>query len=109
MRSPLSEISAETLLELLQGVAPRTFTKQELRKVVRSNGYRLDLASKRYWHPTREGWICIPPGRGVLPCETARFFLRPLLESVQRERNSIQQTIAATELCQRVSAEGRTR
>src|SRR6185369_7160916 len=52
-RPPLKSLSAEQLVRLLRTEPLRSFTRPELRKIVRGFGYHLDRASHRYWHPRR--------------------------------------------------------
>lgn len=82
-RPALRNSGGETLVLALQTEPDRTFTKPELRKIVRAFGYKLDRNSHRYWHPAIPGWITLPPGqRGVLSVPMARELLRPLLDEL---------------------------
>jgi hypothetical protein len=80
-RPPLKSLSPEDLLRLLRADPTRSFTRPELRKIVRGFGYHLDRASHRYWHPGKPGWIALPLGKsGIVAGLTAREILKPLLE-----------------------------
>ncbi len=82
-RPALRSSGGETLVLALQTEPERTFTKPELRKIVRAFGYKLDRNSHRYWHPAIPGWITLPPGqRGILSVPMARELLRPLLDEL---------------------------
>jgi hypothetical protein len=80
-RPPLRSLSAEHLVRLLLTQPARSFTRPELRKIVRGFGYHLDRASHRYWHPAKAGWIAIPLGKyGIIAGLVARELLRPLID-----------------------------
>jgi hypothetical protein len=87
-RPSLQGSAGETLVLALRTEPDRTFTKPELRRIVRAFGYRLDRNSHRYWHPAIPGWITLPPGRrGILPVPIARELLRPLLDELGKRRS----------------------
>jgi hypothetical protein len=80
-RPDLNSLSPEALMHLLRTDPSRSFTRPELRKIVRAFGYHLDRPSHRYWHPAKLGWITIPLGKfGIIPGSTARELLKPLVE-----------------------------
>jgi len=80
-RPVLSSLSPEELVWLLRTDPARSFTRPELRKIVRGFGYHLDRASHRYWHPRKPGWIALPLGKsGIVAGMTAREILKPLLD-----------------------------
>ncbi len=82
-RPALDSISPAELIQLLRTNPTRSFTRPELRKIVRGFGYHLDRASKRYWHPGVPGWITLPLGKyGLVGGMTARELLRPLLDTM---------------------------
>jgi hypothetical protein len=79
-RPALKLLSPADLVRFLRADPFRTFTKPELRKIVRGFGYHLDRPSHRYWHPAKPGWIALPPGKhGIVSGSIAREILRPLL------------------------------
>jgi hypothetical protein len=80
-RPVLRSLSPEQLMQLLRTEPTRSFTRPELRKIVRGFGYHLDRESHRYWHPGKPGWIVLPQGKyGIVAGLTARELLKPLLE-----------------------------
>jgi hypothetical protein len=82
-RPALNSLSPEELVRLLRADPSRSFTKPELRKIVRGFGYHLDRASHRYWHPAKAGWIALPLGKyGVVSGLVARELLKPLLDGL---------------------------
>jgi hypothetical protein len=82
-RPPLRSLSPEELMRLLMTQPSRSFTRPELRKIVRGFGYHLDRSSHRYWHPGKAGWIALPLGKyGIIAGLVARELLRPLIDGL---------------------------
>jgi hypothetical protein len=76
-------------MRLLRTEPSRSFTRPELRKIVRGFGYHLDRASRRYWHPAIPGWITLPMGKyGLVAGLAARELLRPLLDGMAQSHRT---------------------